>query len=77
MNNNLVCLRIITFPHGIKGAVKVKIFTEKPKNISVYGEMISGDESYKIESVSVIGDNLVIATISGVNSRNEVELLRN
>ncbi|MGL9731837.1 MAG: ribosome maturation factor RimM [Wolbachia sp.] len=77
MNDNLVYLGIITCPHGIKGAVKVKTFTEKPENISLYGELISGDESYKIDSVSVIGDNLVIATISRVNSRNEAELLRN
>ncbi|MDR2045512.1 MAG: ribosome maturation factor RimM [Rickettsiales bacterium] len=77
MNDNLVYLGIITSPHGIKGAVKLKTFTEKPENISLYGELISGDENYKIDLVSVIGDNLVIATISGVNSRNEAELLRN
>ncbi|BEP32964.1 MAG: ribosome maturation factor RimM [Wolbachia endosymbiont of Drosophila biauraria] len=77
MNDNLICLGIIISPHGIKGAVKVKTFTEKPENISLYGKLISGDENYKIDSVSVIGDNLVIATISGVNSRNEAELLRN
>lgn len=77
MNDNLVCLGMITSPHGIKGAVKLKTFTEKPENISLYGELISGDENYKIDLVSVIGDNLVIATISGVNSRNEAELLRN
>ncbi|MCA4773884.1 ribosome maturation factor RimM [Wolbachia endosymbiont of Mansonella perstans] len=77
MNDNLVCLGVITSPHGIKGAVKVKTFTEKPENISLYGELVSGDENYEIDSVSVIGDSLVIATISGVNSRNEAELLRN
>ena len=77
MNDKLICLGIITSPHGIKGAVKVKTFTEKPKNISLYGQLISGDENYKINSVSVINDNLIIAAISGVNSRNEAELLRN
>ncbi|MGL9725240.1 MAG: ribosome maturation factor RimM [Wolbachia sp.] len=77
MNNDLICLGIITSPHGIKGAVKIKTFTEKPENISLYGELISGSENYKISSLSVIGDNLVIAIISGVNSRNEAELLRN
>ncbi|MDR2609761.1 MAG: ribosome maturation factor RimM [Rickettsiales bacterium] len=77
MNDNLVYLGIITSPHGIKGSVKVKTFTEKSENISLYGELTSGDGSYKIDSVSVIGDNLVIATISGVNSRKEAELLRN
>ncbi|WCR57777.1 ribosome maturation factor RimM [Wolbachia endosymbiont of Ctenocephalides felis wCfeJ] len=76
MNNNLICLGVITAPHGIKGAVKIKTFTEKPENISLHGKLISGNESYKIDSVSVIGDDLVIATISGINSRNEAELLR-
>lgn len=77
MNDNLICLGIITSPHGIKGAVKIKTFTEKPENISLYDELTSGNENYKISSVFVIGDDLVIATISGVNSRNEAELLRN
>ncbi|QIT36420.1 ribosome maturation factor RimM [Wolbachia endosymbiont of Brugia pahangi] len=77
MKDNLVCMGIITSPHGIKGAVKVKIFTEKPENISLYGKLISGSKNYDIDSVSVIGENLVIATINGVNSRNEAEFLRN
>ncbi|NUY39413.1 16S rRNA processing protein RimM [Wolbachia endosymbiont of Litomosoides brasiliensis] len=77
MNEDLVCMGVITSPHGIKGAVKVKTFTEKPENISLYGKLISDGENYDIGSVSVIGDNLVVATISGVNSRNEAELLRN
>ncbi|MBD0391148.1 16S rRNA processing protein RimM [Wolbachia endosymbiont of Pentalonia nigronervosa] len=75
--DRLVCLGIITSPHGIKGAVKIKTFTEKPENISSYGELINGDESYKIDSISIAGDNLVIATLNGVNSRNKAELLRN
>ncbi|WP_341808381.1 ribosome maturation factor RimM [Wolbachia endosymbiont (group E) of Neria commutata] len=77
MNDDLVCLGIITSPHGIKGAVKVKTFTEKPENIFSYGELTDGDESYIINSMSVVGDNLILATISGVNSRNEAERLRN
>lgn len=72
-----ICLGIITSPHGIKGAVKIKTFTEKPENIFLYGELISRSENYKISLVSVVSNNLVIATISGVNSRNEAELLRN
>lgn len=75
--DRLVCLGIITSPHGIKGAVKIKTFTEKPENISSYGELINGNENYKIDSISIAGDNLVVATLNGVNSRNEAELLRN
>ncbi len=77
MNDNLICLGIVTSPHGVKGAIKIKTFTEKPENVFLYGRLISGNENYKIDLVSVVDDNLVIATISGVNSRNEAELLRN
>ncbi|WFW29745.1 MAG: ribosome maturation factor RimM [Wolbachia endosymbiont of Menacanthus eurysternus] len=78
VNTNLVCLGVIASPHGINGAVKIKTFTEKPKNISLYGELISDDNrNYKIDSVFVLSDSLVIATIGGVNSRNGAEHLRN
>jgi 16S rRNA processing protein RimM len=59
------------------GAVKVKTFTEKPENISLYGVLTNGDENYRINSVSIVSDNLVIATISGMNSRNVAGFLRN
>jgi len=75
--DRLICLGIITSPHGIKGAVKIKTFTEKPENLSSYGELINGDESYTIDSISIVSDNLVIATLNGVNSRNEAKLLQN
>ncbi len=77
MNDDLICLGIVTSPHGVKGAIKIRTFTEKPENVSLYGRLISGNENYKVDSVSVVDDNLVIATISGVNSRNEAEFLRN
>lgn len=73
----LVCLGIITSPHGIKGAVKIRTFTEYPENICSYGELISCGKNYKIDSISVASTDLVIAQINGVNSRNEAELLRN
>lgn len=75
--NRLICIGIIVSPHGIKGAVKIKTFTEKPENVSLYGELINGDESYEIESISVVSANLIIAKLRYINSRDEAELLRN
>ncbi|OEY86607.1 16S rRNA processing protein RimM [Wolbachia pipientis] len=73
-----VCLGIILSPHGIKGAVKIKTFTEKSENISLYGELIDDDNrGYTINLLSVVSSNLVIATINGITSRNEAESSRN
>jgi 16S rRNA processing protein RimM len=77
MNEDLVCLGIITSPHGIKGAVKIKTFTEKPENIFLYGDLTNDNKNYRINLASIVSNNSVIATISGVNSRNEAEVLRN
>ncbi|MBV0899548.1 MAG: ribosome maturation factor RimM [Wolbachia endosymbiont of Fragariocoptes setiger] len=73
----LICLGVITSPHGIKGAVKIKTFTEKPEDISSYGNLLCNDQSYEIDVISILDDSLLIATINGVKSRNEAELLRN
>ncbi|QKX01405.1 16S rRNA processing protein RimM [Wolbachia endosymbiont of Cruorifilaria tuberocauda] len=77
MDNNLVCLGVVISPHGVNGAIKIKTFTEKPENISLYGRLISNGENYKIDSMLVINDNLIIASIDGIDSRNKAELLRN
>lgn len=73
----LICLGIITSPHGIKGAVKIKTFTEKPENIFSYGNLLCNDQSYEINVISILNNSLLIATINGVQSRNEAELFRN
>ncbi|MDG7056095.1 MAG: ribosome maturation factor RimM [Wolbachia endosymbiont of Meromenopon meropis] len=77
MNTNLVCLGVITSPHGVRGAVRIRTFTEKPENISLYGGLISNNESYEINLVNVIANHLVIATIGGINSFKDAKLLRN
>ncbi|QKX02049.1 ribosome maturation factor RimM [Wolbachia endosymbiont of Dirofilaria (Dirofilaria) immitis] len=77
MSSNLICLGVIISPHGVNGAIKIKTFTEKPENISLYGKLTSGDENYEIDLMSIVDESLVIATIDGVNSRNKAELLRN
>ncbi len=77
MNNKLICLGIISSSHGIKGAVKIKTFTEKPENIATYGELTDGTRNYKIKSTSVVNKDLIIAQIQGIDSRNDADLLKN
>ena len=40
-----ICVGLIGSPHGVKGYVKVKHFTESPRGVTAYGEVFN----YKME----------------------------
>lgn len=73
----MILLAVIAAAHGIQGAVKVKTFTQSPENILAYG--VLRDEKgreYPLKLVRVVLPDSVIATIDGVNDRNQAEALR-
>ncbi|HKM74350.1 MAG TPA: ribosome maturation factor RimM [Stellaceae bacterium] len=71
-----VCLGVVTGPHGVQGAVRIKSFTEAPEDIARYGSL-SGDTGSRYE-LRLIGTakGVVIARLSGVENRNDAEALR-
>ncbi len=72
-----LCLGVITGAHGIRGQVKVKSFTENPKQMTKYGPLtdVSGKHVYTL-SVSGQAKGLLIVNIGEVKDRNEAELLK-
>jgi 16S rRNA processing protein RimM len=77
MPENLIIVAKITSPHGVRGAVKVKSFTEFPDSVAEYSPLYSknGQEKFDIEILSANEDMLVVK-INGVNDRNGAEALR-
>lgn len=70
-----VCIARIVAAHGIKGQVKIKSFTENPKDIVKYGDV--SDErgtKYKI-TIKSANNDMLIAAIEGIADRNQAELL--
>jgi len=65
-------------PHGIKGEVKVKSFTEIPENIFVYEEFFLGNQTkpIKLKLVRKIKQNL-ICIVEDIKTRNEAEKFKN
>jgi len=65
-------------PHGIKGEVKVKSFTEIPENLFVYEEFFLGNQTkpIKLKLVRKIKQNL-ICIVEDIKTRNEAEKLKN
>lgn len=68
----------IVAPQGIKGEFRVQAFTEKPEdliNLPIVSENINIKDIKFIRKLKH-GSDIMIAKISGLDSRNEVECLR-
>jgi 16S rRNA processing protein RimM len=72
-----ICLGVVTGPHGVQGAVRIKSFTEVPEDIARYGPLSdqSGHRTFRVQTVGV-AKGVVIARLSGVEDRTQAEALR-
>jgi len=74
-----VCMGVIGAPHGVRGAVRIKTFTDDPEAIAGYGalEDETGERHFTVRVVgSAKGEGMVIATLSGIADRDRAEALR-
>ncbi len=76
MKNNLILMAEIVGVHGIKGAVKLKIFGDDAETV-VDTELFDakGNPSLRVSEISLHG-NIYLAGIEGVTDRNASEKLR-
>jgi 16S rRNA processing protein RimM len=72
-----LCLGIVTGPHGVRGAVRVKSFTEDPAAIGAYGPLsdAAGTRHFAL-TVRGLGKGVVLAELEGVADRDAAEALR-
>jgi len=68
---------VVTAPHGVQGAVRIKSFTEQPEDVAGYGPLTdeAGLRRFELRVVGA-GKGVVIARLSGVEDRNQAEALR-
>jgi 16S rRNA processing protein RimM len=74
-----VCMGVVGAPHGVRGAVRIKSFTDAREAIASYGalEDESAQRQFTLRVVGTAkGDGMVIATLSGVADRDRAEALR-
>lgn len=71
-----LCLGRINGAHGVRGAVRVQSFTEKPEAIVKYGPL-SDEAGTRIFKLKLIGQarGQFLAQIEGVADRNQAEAL--
>jgi 16S rRNA processing protein RimM len=73
-----ICVAQIGAAHGIRGEVRLWVFTEDPAAIAQYGplEAEDGSRSFEIETIRPAKDHFV-ARLAGVADRNAAERLTN
>jgi 16S rRNA processing protein RimM len=72
-----LCVGIVTGPHGIRGAVRVKSFTADPADFGAYGP-VSDEAGTRHFAVRVVGvmKGVVLAELDGIADRNAAEALK-
>ena len=76
MSSDMVTLGEIVRPHGVRGEVKLRSFTENPSAIAAYGVLVTErGERVALKNVRTAHDH-VIARIEGVTDRDGAERLK-
>jgi len=78
MGPDRVCVAQIGAPHGVRGEVRFRIFTEDPMAITRYGPLESEDgvQRFEIESLRP-AKQMFVARLKGIADRTAAERLTN
>ena len=77
MTPNLICLAEIVGVHGIKGMLKIKVFSDDPEKLLNYAPLCDADGKKEFEVLSLHPhQNIYLAEIEGIEDRTSAEKLR-
>jgi 16S rRNA processing protein RimM len=77
MTSPLVLVAVIGAPHGVRGEVRVKPFTEDPEALKRYGPLgMDGGRTLKVKTLRVQKD-MAVVRFEGVDTREAAEVLTN
>src|SRR6266478_9041809 len=76
MSPSVICVARIGAAHGVRGAVKLRTFTEDPLAVKHYGPLMTKDgaRQFEVTHVRQARDHLV-ATLKGIATREDAERL--
>ena len=73
---DLVLVGVVGAPHGVRGEVRLKSFTEDPAAAGDYGPVQAEDgRSFALEVLRSLKDDMVVARIAGVDDRDAAAAL--
>jgi 16S rRNA processing protein RimM len=77
--DRLILMGVFGAPQGVRGEVRVKSLTGEPSAIGVYGPLTNKGRtrSFVFESLRSLKDDMLVARITGVSTREAAEALKN
>lgn len=77
LRRDLVCVAEVATAHGVRGAMKLRCFTEQPENVALYGPLLD-EQGRELLRIRIIGSwrGGVIVEAEGVRDRTAAEFLR-
>lgn len=73
-----VVIAVIGAPHGLRGEVRVKSYTEDPMAVGDYGPLLGADgKTYRLKALRPVKDDIIIARLDTVTDRTGAESLTN
>lgn len=72
-----VCVGAVAGAHGVRGAVRIKPFTEMPEDVAAYGALTdeAGDRTFRL-TLTGTWKGGVLGSLDGVTTREEAEALK-
>lgn len=76
--SELVCVAAIATAHGVRGALKLRCFTDRPENVCDYGPLYDGDgqELFRLGLIGEPKGECVIARAPGITDRDQALALK-
>lgn len=77
LEQKLVCVAAVAAAHGVRGALKLKTFTEDPLDVGAYGPLLdeAGRELFAVRVVAAAKGGVIVEA-EGITDRDAAEALR-
>ncbi|PSC04761.1 16S rRNA processing protein RimM [Alsobacter soli] len=79
MTRDLILMGVLGAPHGVRGEMRLKSFTEEPLAIADYGVLSDepGQRQFTILSARLVKDDMLVVRLEGVSDRDKAAALTN
>ncbi len=73
----LVAVGVFGAPHGVRGEIRAKAYTDDPRSLAAYGELTdaAGVKRFRIAALRPVKDDMVIVRVDGVADRDAAAAL--
>jgi 16S rRNA processing protein RimM len=76
-SDRLVPLGIFGAPHGVRGELRVKSYTQDPKAIGAYGDLTdrAGIAKFRLTALRLVKDDMLVVRLAGAATREAAQEL--